>query len=173
MQTKAKGRWVDGAIQMMLQSNQKAAEILHNHRASSCTDVTGFGLMGHLLEMVKQSEINVSVNLNSIPILDGALDTAGMGILSSLHPSNVQADSFIANREEAEKAPGYNLLFDPQTSGGLLASIPVDEYTAVLRELHEAGYSHATVIGEVKAKTDMVYPVSVNAMHSPSNKNSC
>ena len=87
MQRKA-GHWVSGAIEMMLRSNQQAAAILHNHHASSCTDVTGFGLIGHLLEMVKQSEINVSIKLASIPLLDGALETTSMGILSSLHPSN-------------------------------------------------------------------------------------
>ena len=162
MQSKARGRWVSGAIEMMLRSNQQAAAILHNHHASSCTDVTGFGLIGHLLEMVKQSEINVSVKLASIPLLDGALETTSMGILSSLHPSNIQADSFIANREEAEQAPAYNLLFDPQTSGGLLATVPFNAYTTVLQELHEAGYPYASVVGEVKPKSDMVYPIRVN-----------
>jgi selenide, water dikinase len=162
MQLKAKGRWIESAMDMMLTSNRVAAEILHTYKASSCTDVTGFGLMGHLLEMVKQSDVNITLELREMPVLPGAIETCEMGILSTLHPSNLEADSFISNRTDAEAHEKYPLLFDPQTSGGLLASIPLESFARCLKDLHEAGYKDARVIGQVRPKTDLVYPITLS-----------
>lgn len=162
MQYRAKGRWIASAMDMMLQSNRQAAEILHAHKASSCTDVTGFGLMGHLLEMVKQSEVTITLDLREVPVLEGAVTTCKRGILSTLHPANLEADAFISNRAEGEQHEKYPLLFDPQTSGGLLAALPREHFPDCLRELHAAGYPDARVIGQVRPKADLAYPVTLS-----------
>merc|ERR1712216_589064 len=71
-------------------SNAPAAKILMEHGARACTDVTGFGLVGHLLEMCRASEVFVAVDINAVPLYEGALDCLGMGITSSLQPANTR-----------------------------------------------------------------------------------
>jgi selenide,water dikinase len=85
MRRKAKGRWIDAALANMLLSNRAAAECLLRYGATACTDVTGFGLLGHLVEMTKASQIDVELYLDALPVLDGAMDTLRMGI-SALQP---------------------------------------------------------------------------------------
>ena len=83
MRMRAKGRWIDGAIEAMRQSSRLAAVSLQRHRATACTDVTGFGLLGHLVEMTRASGVDVRLDLSAIPVLDGALETSRAGLLSS------------------------------------------------------------------------------------------
>ena len=152
MQLKAKGRWIESAIESMLQSNRIAAEIMFNHSVTACTDVTGFGLVGHLLEMIKPSHVDVEIDLNSIPLLEGAIDTSQLNILSSLHPANLRAQNAILNRDDARGKTTYPLLFDPQTSGGLLASVPSSKADQCLTVLNDSGFTKAAVIGTVGVK---------------------
>jgi len=161
MQQKAKGRWIDAALDSMVLSNHDAAKCVYKHGAEACTDITGFGLLGHMVEMVKGSGVDVEVDLNALPIMDGAMETVRAGILSSLQPANVRLRRAIRNIEEASKNERYPLMFDPQTSGGLLASIHPDNVDACLSDLKEAGYVHATVIGKVLAETDHLEPVTL------------
>ncbi|MGK7927660.1 MAG: selenide, water dikinase SelD, partial [Spirulina sp.] len=111
----AKGRWIENAIASMLRSNQTAAGVFKNCEATACTDVTGFGLIGHLLEMVQGTPMAVELNLEAIPVLEGAIATIQQGILSSLHPQNLRVSAFIENPEHFQSSPLYSLLFDPQT----------------------------------------------------------
>lgn len=150
MQKKAKGRWIEAAIAAMIRPSHAAAEVFRQHGATACTDVTGFGLVGHLLEMVNASAVNVALNLDSLPILDGARDTLAQGIVSSLQTQNLQAAPAIANAETYAHHPTYPLLFDPQTAGGLLAAVPAHQAQACLESLHHQGYAEAAVIGEVR-----------------------
>lgn len=149
MRLKAKGRWIDGAVQSMLQSNAAAASCLLNHQAAACTDVTGFGLLGHLVEMIKASSVAVELNLAAIPILEGAQETVQMDIVSSLQPQNLRACQSIHNLPESQNHPNFPLLFDPQTAGGLLAGIPESKANACLISLNHLGYGHSSVIGRV------------------------
>ncbi|AFY58889.1 selenophosphate synthase [Rivularia sp. PCC 7116] len=149
MRLQVKGIWIDNAIQSMLLSNQAAAECFLEYGATACTDITGFGLIGHLLEMVKASLIGVELQLSKIPILDGAREISAKEIFSSLYPENLQASSFITNYQSFEFHRNYPLLFDPQTSGGLLASVSVDKADSCLKKLKELGYEEARIIGEV------------------------
>ncbi|MDP7693424.1 MAG: selenide, water dikinase SelD, partial [Vicinamibacterales bacterium] len=130
MRMRAKGRWIDGAIQAMRQSSRAAAAALRRHGATACTDVTGFGLLGHLVEMTKASGVDARLALSSVPVLDGALETSGAGLLSSLHPHNVRLRRAVADVERAATDPRYPLLYDPQTAGGLLAGVPADRADA-------------------------------------------
>jgi selenide,water dikinase len=161
MRGKAKGRWIDGAIQSMLVSNQDAANCLYQHGATACTDVTGFGLLGHLVEMTRASNCDVQLELNAVPLLDGAEQTVAAGILSSLQPQNVRLRRAVRNSDKLNQHTHYPLLFDPQTAGGLLASVPVDKATACITKLHELGYAHAVVIGKVQPRSEEEAPIGV------------
>ncbi|MCZ6501886.1 MAG: selenide, water dikinase SelD [Gammaproteobacteria bacterium] len=146
MQHKAKGNWINQALAMMQQSNFRAVQILRNNKVTACTDVTGFGLAGHLSEMVHASGCGVILDLDKIPALDGALEVInGMDITSTLHDGNRLAVSSIA----VNKHEKYELLFDPQTSGGLLASVPKRSAVTCVAQLLEAGYTSAAIIGSV------------------------
>ncbi|HKJ09703.1 MAG TPA: selenide, water dikinase SelD, partial [Gammaproteobacteria bacterium] len=127
MRAKARGGWVDAAVTSMLQSNKSAAECLHSYAARACTDVTGFGLLGHLVEMTRPSRVDAELFLESLPVLDGARESLAQGIFSSLQPENIRLRRAISNLSEIGEHPLYPLLFDPQTAGGLLASIPAEK----------------------------------------------
>jgi selenide,water dikinase len=161
MQQKAKGRWIDEAIVSMVQSNRIASQVLFSHGATACTDVTGFGLLGHLVEMIKPSGVDVEIDLQSLPLIDGALETVEMGILSSLQPANVRLRRAIRNMQAASESVLYPLVFDPQTSGGLLASIPAEKADECLRQLIQAGYSRSAIVGRVVAESDHLEPVTL------------
>ena len=163
MRQKAKGRWIADALQSMTQSNQEGARCLFAHGATACTDVTGFGILGHLVEMTKPSGVDVEIELGSMPILDGAEETTANGIFSSLQPQNVRLRRAIHDVERAARHPRYPLLFDPQTAGGLLASVPGEQTADCLAELHDLGYARAAVIGRVLAKSNRLEPVTVLA----------
>jgi selenide, water dikinase len=136
---------VEGAIATMLQAGAPAAECLQAHRASACTDVTGFGLVGHLIEMLQASDVDAVLDPDAIPALDGALALFGRGITSSLHADNITALAALDRHQNHPIAP---LLIDPQTAGGLLAGVPVDLALACCARLVELGY-RAAVIGRV------------------------
>jgi selenide,water dikinase len=168
MRHKAKGRWIDAAIESMLVSNQAAAQCLHRYGASACTDVTGFGLLGHLVEMIRPVKVDVDLDLDALPVLDGALETIHMGIFSSLQPENVRLRRAIQDLDAASKHERYPILFDPQTAGGLLASLPSDRAKACLEELHRLGYTEARIIGQVHAPGAVAEPIRLMA-HSLSH----
>ena len=140
MQFKARGDDLTAAIDSMLQSNRYAAEVFSRYNVSACTDVTGFGLAGHLQEMLG-SELGAAITTTHLPILAGAKECIEAGITSSLHASN------IATAGIAGVLP--QIMYDPQTSGGLLAGIPMAETEACLAALKEAGCEHASLIGVV------------------------
>ena len=155
----AKGRWVAAALQSMVQSNQAGARILHQHGATACTDLTGFGLLGHLVEMTRPSGVDAELQLSTLPLLDGAVDCVKAGIVSSLQPANVRLRRALRNAEDFVNDPRYPLLFDPQTAGGLLASVPAAQADACLQALKAAGYAHAAVIGRITAQGEAIEPV--------------
>jgi len=161
MRLKAKGRWIDAALQSMLLSNQAAGTCLHKHGATACTDVTGFGLLGHLVEMTRASEKSVELDLDALPILDGALDMIETGIFSSLQEQNVRLRRAIKGADELREHPHYPLLFDPQTSGGLLAAIPAEHAENCLAELKASGYPASTIIGKVTDDTQNIENVTL------------
>lgn len=162
MRRKAKGVWIESAIESMLVSNQAAAEIVHRHGATACTDVTGFGLLGHLVEMLKASNASAEIDFDQISLLPGAAETIRAGILSSLHPDNLRLRRAIANVDEAMERELFPILFDPQTSGGLLAGLPVDSADDCLSELRAEGLLHSQVIGSVNKGGDSPTSVTIS-----------
>jgi selenide, water dikinase len=155
----AKGRWIDTALQSMLQSNQAGADILRSHGATACTDLTGFGLLGHLLEMTRPSGVDAELQLSTLPLLDGAVECVKAGIVSSLQPANVRLRRALRNADEFTNDPRYPLLFDPQTAGGLLASVPAAQASNCVQALQAAGYVHTAVIGRITAQGEAIEPV--------------
>ena len=152
MRLKGRGRWIDGAVQSMLQSSRAAAACLLAHGATACTDVTGFGLLGHLLEMARASDVEACLTLSAIPILDGARETMAQGYLSSLHPHNARLGDDAAATAAVGADPVYPIVFDPQTAGGLLGSVPAEQADACLRALHGLGYDRAAAVGSVEPR---------------------
>ena len=159
MQHKAKGPWIAAALESMVQSNLEAAKCLFRHRATACTDVTGFGLLGHLVEMIKPSRVDVEIDLGAIPLLPGAEETVAAGIFSSLQPQNLRLRRAIRDVENVSKDLRYPLIFDPQTSGGLLAGVPEDQADACVAELRKQGYTSTAIIGKVLPESDQLEPV--------------
>ncbi|MEB3294332.1 MAG: selenide, water dikinase SelD [Synechococcales bacterium] len=165
MRRQARATWIDAAIAMMLQSNYRAAQIFLTHEATACTDVTGFGLAGHLVEMVKASQITqnltITLQIHEIPVLPGVLSSIAQGIVSSLHPQNLKAQTWIDRTPEADFSPEqFTLLFDPQTSGGLLATVPSDHAAACLKALQQADYP-AQMIGQVTCLEMPAQPIRI------------
>jgi selenide, water dikinase len=161
MRHKAKGRWIAAALASMIQSNRAGAACLLQHDSHACTDVTGFGLLGHLVEMVRASEVDIELHLDAVPLLEGAAETVRAGIVSSLQPQNVRLRRAIANLEEAAADPRYPLIFDPQTAGGLLASVPADKADACVEALRKLGYASAAIVGSVFPRSSRLEPVTI------------
>lgn len=143
MAARCRGLWLDQALAYMLQSNRTATTILRSYAARSCTDVTGFGLIGHLQEMLLASRCSAFLALNAIPIMEGAQQCAQQGIQSTLYTANKQAAS--RYQYYTGQHPSYPLLFDPQTAGGLLAGIPAMRADECLKALSAAGYTAAQI----------------------------
>jgi selenide,water dikinase len=162
MRGKAKARWVMAAIAHMIASNAEAAQILRQHGVHAATDVTGFGLIGHLIEMVRASDVDVTLVIDRVPLLDGARETVAGGIFSSLQPQNVRLRRAIAGLDVAAGHPLYPLLFDPQTAGGLVASVPGSKAEACIAALHAAGYASAAVIGFVTERSTALEPITLD-----------
>ena len=155
----ARGRWIDAALDSMCQSNRIGAQVLLAHGATACTDLTGFGLLGHLVEMTRPSGVDAELSLSALPVLDGAEDTVAAGILSSLQPANVRLRRALRDQAAWVDSPRYPLLFDPQTAGGLLASVPADRADACIDALRSAGYAQAATIGRVLPQGDALAPI--------------
>lgn len=158
MRQQARGSWIEGAIEQMLVSNQQAAVVLRAHGATACTDVTGFGLLGHLMEMLNAADLGAELSLDGLPVLEGALETLAGGIVSSLQASNLRLRRALRAEAAHLKHPTYPLLFDPQTAGGLLAGVEPPQLTACLEQLRSAGYQACT-IGQVCEPVDSVVRV--------------
>ena len=155
----AKGRWIDAALQSMVVSNRLGAKCLAEYGATACTDLTGFGLLGHLVEMTRPSGVDAELNLSALPLLDGAEECVKAGIVSSLQSANVRLRRALRNQEAMVKHPRYPLIFDPQTAGGLLASVPADRVDACITALRALGYAKTVAIGRILAQADALEPI--------------
>jgi selenide,water dikinase len=163
MRGKARGPWIEAALAGMRSSNRMAAAILAAHRASACTDVSGFGLAGHLTEMLQASGVTASLIFDAVPLYEGAEALAIQGIGSSLLPENLKLGTAVA-ADGAERSR-FELLFDPQTAGGLLAGVPAERVASCLAALAANG-TVAAEIGSVLPRKDPSAPAIVLAARS-------
>lgn len=143
---------VQRAIEVMTELNRKAAEVMKRFKVHACTDVTGFGLLGHLCEMLGQGEIGIKISLDAIPILPKTEEYAAMGLVPGGAHRNKE---FYAPKVDGAKSCPPSLLdvlYDPQTSGGLLIAVAEEEAERLLRLLQAGGVKDARIIAEVVAK---------------------
>jgi len=138
-------------ISIMAELNKKAAEVLHKFTVHACTDVTGFGLLGHLTEMVLGSNVAVELTAENVPVLDGVYELAA---------GNVVPGGTLSNMKYVETGVDWSpklskvhkiVLCDAQTSGGLLAAVREKDANEIVQELHDAGITHVQTIGRVTA----------------------
>jgi selenide, water dikinase len=147
----AEPAWIEAATISMTTLNKTAAEIAQRFNVHGMTDVTGFGLIGHAREMALGGKVSIRITAAQVPLLEGAMTCVERGFVPG---------GLTANRDFAECLVSYNetvpanlrtLLYDPQTAGGLLISLPREEADQLVTELHAAGISSASHIGEVVA----------------------
>lgn len=153
MAGRAQPQWLDAALEVMQQSQSPLVELLAAHGCQACTDITGFGLLGHLGEMLGPDQ-RVELDPEVIPALPGALALLEQGLASSLAPANAQSLALLdpgagVSLARAASAPMQQLWIDPQTCGPLLAALPVESAEAALAALRAAGFEQAAVIGRV------------------------
>ena len=145
----AEPRWLTAALAVMQQSQAPLVELLAAHGCSACTDVTGFGLLGHLNEMVEASTgVDVQLQVEQVPALAGSLELLEAGVASTLAPSNAAAlalwPELLGTRAQ--------LLIDPQTCGPLLAAVPQQQAGPCLAAMQAAGFAQAAIIGTVQSQ---------------------
>ncbi len=143
MRGQCRAIWFEPLIASMLMPNGVASEVFAAAGVVACTDVTGFGLAGHLLEMLDASRVSARLTAANVPLYRGFEEVVRLGIVSSLHRDNAK----LACRVRGASAPAW--LFDPQTSGGLLAAVPAASVAETREQLRKAGCENAAVIGEV------------------------
>ena len=149
MAGQACGANVVDLLKHMQHPQAKASAILNG--ANAMTDVTGFGLGGHLLAICKASMVGATLNMDAIPVFEGALELSKAGHRSSIFQDNAAISSQFTGLEHDKG----DLLFDPQTSGGLLASVDQETSEVLLKQLQEAGYT-AAIIGQVTDEQEKI-----------------
>lgn len=136
------------AIQTMAALNREAARLVQGHQAHACTDITGFGLLGHAWEMASASQAGLNIFFSRVPLLPGALELAAEGMVpGGAYRNRDYLKDHVTLGPPVDDIQG-SLLFDPQTSGGLLVSLPMARGEAFVREAGERGLT-ARIIGEV------------------------
>lgn len=133
----------------MCRLNAGASEAAVELGVGACTDVTGFGLAGHLVEMVRASKCRARIRSASVPILEGAADAVSMGLVPAGTYANREFFKPWITLDSSVTAEISDLMFDPQTSGGLLLAVPSDRAQDLLDALGSHGVESAAVIGEV------------------------
>jgi len=146
---------LDAAIFSMAQLNKAASEIAMELGARGATDITGFGLAGHAIEMAEASGVTISIELSKLPLLPGAEELARAGNRSRANVSNRE---FTADRTRVSQGVDpirLEFCFDPQTSGGLLIALPPQPAAELVDRCRAAGAIAACVVGSVREKNDV------------------
>jgi len=142
------------AIDSMSLLNKKAGELMQHHQVHACTDITGFGLLGHLLGMVKASKIKAVIQADTVPFFDGVLELVTGGILPGGTKNNFEYTRPFVLYAENISTGRQMMLNDAQTSGGLLVALPAGEAQKYIKALHAVGVINAVSIGEVVASKE-------------------
>ena len=142
---------IESVTHLMAELNRDAARAMAAFPVHACTDITGFGLLGHLAEMVIGSGCGLVLRWTDIPVMPAAVEYAGYGLLPAGAFKNKEFRQHMVEREPGVDALMVDLLFDPQTSGGLLIAVAEEHAASLLERLIENGVQHSRMIGEVKA----------------------
>ncbi len=134
--------------------NNKASESMQEVKIHACTDITGFGFLGHTIQLAQNSRIGISINAAAIPVFSEAIEFANQGLIpGGLHRNK---DFYSPNVIIASELPlpVQDILYDPQTSGGLLICVAPGKAGRLLNKLKQAGIKEATIIGEVVSEPE-------------------
>ena len=140
------------AITVMSSLNKKAKEVVENHNVTACTDITGFGLLGHCVEMTEASDVTFEIHVEDVAYFEDAISYAKMGLVPAGAYKNRQYSGDKVDMTQVEEYY-IDLLYDPQTSGGLLISVPEEEVESIMKEFEEKNMdTKVSVIGKVVEK---------------------
>jgi len=151
----ASQRSIDASVEVMRTLNKLGAEISMKYNISSCTDVTGFGLLGHACEMIAESKVGMKMWFKNLPLLPDVYEYADMVLIPAGCNRNKKYRQHQIVDFETRTPEVMDIMFDPQTSGGLLMSLPANEADALISELNQVGVD-ATIIGETTDKAEKI-----------------
>ncbi len=144
---------IHSVTQLMTILNRDAAAVMTRYPVSACTDITGFGLLGHLAEMITEADVGIRLNSEAVPLIPGTPDFARQGFIPGGAFNNKSFRSHQVKPDAGIDPLLVDIFFDPQTSGGLLMGIRQDLAAEMLHALRENGVDSAAIIGEVKPET--------------------
>ena len=152
-------KWVsaealNSCLEVLTTLNRQPAEIMQGFEIHAATDVTGFGLAGHGLEMVGDTEITIEIQIESLPVMDEALEMYRKGMTTGVNKNNRQLVAAAMQMEADLPAWHQEIVFDPQTNGGLMVALPAEQADGLIKALQAAGISASTVIGRVTERRE-------------------
>jgi selenide,water dikinase len=142
----------DAIVKSMTTLNRTAAELMLEASVNACKDITGFGLLGHAAEMVEGTAVGFIIDSSSVLLFPGTKEYYDMGMVAGGLGRNRNFRQHIVGMDSSVPQYLQDILFDPQTSGGLLMAVPKAEAPRLLKKLHSAGVAEAVIIGEVTAE---------------------
>jgi selenide,water dikinase len=145
---------LDECLKIITKLNKSAAQILQNFDVHAATDVTGFGLAGHGYEMAVGSGVRLNIRIDDVPVMAQALEMYARGVSTGVNPSNRKLVNTSMRFEKTMPGHQSEIVFDPQTSGGLLVAVPAGQSRQAVKALHKADVGHACVIGSVDHYSD-------------------
>jgi selenide,water dikinase len=149
---KASQETVAKVTKYMTSLNKKASELMQELEVHACTDITGFGFLGHACQLAQNSQVGIKVSSGSVPVFTEVVDFAKAGLC----PGGLKRNREFYGKmvEFSKQVPDYiqDILFDPQTSGGLLISLVPEDAELLVSKLKKAGISEAAIVGEVISK---------------------
>ncbi len=140
---------IETVTRLMATLNRDAAEIMKDYPVHACTDITGFGLLGHIAEMIIDTELSVTLISKTIPIIPETLEYAGMGLVPAGTYNNREFRECMVDFAPSVDRLVQDVLFDPQTSGGLLICVDRENADELIEKLKEKGMDNAAIIGDV------------------------
>ena len=162
---------VEAATRSMTALNKKAAQLMVEFGAHACTDITGFGLAGHLAEMALSSGVDVEIVWDDIPLLPGVLQYAAAGILPGAIERNKESCGERIKSANSLSQEMVDIIYDAQTSGGLLVAIAETSADDFLKALHRQGISDAAVIGNCLGKgSGLIHIRTTGSRKMPASK---
>jgi selenide,water dikinase len=139
----------DQVTESMATLNKNAAEVMEDFPVHACTDITGFGFLGHLSEMVVSSGCGVRITASRVPVFPETLEYAAMGLVPAGAYRNRDFRLFMVDFASSVDRVLQDVLFDPQTSGGLLICVAPEKAAELLKALKAKGVQDAAMVGEV------------------------
>jgi selenide,water dikinase len=148
---------LDECLAILTTLNKVSAETMSRYEIHAATDISGFGLAGHCLEMAKASQARLEIDTGRIPVMREAFEMYERGMSTGVNPFNRQMVEKYMRFDKKVPQWQQEIIFDPQTSGGLLVAVTESQAEALLQMLHHRGVDQAVVIGAVKALEDSNY----------------